>query len=139
MRYGLLLPRFPLGRRHDDRAQRSRSQPNAPFLEEGNSINSRMQIGGKTTVQGTDLADTYLATPSPGEAMSGNTVPAVATKTSPRSKIVSPEDVRRALRQRLGPRYHIPGLRSATKLVEPARCKVSPEIGHVGANLSRRF
>jgi probable HAF family extracellular repeat protein len=82
--------------------------PNAPFLEEGNSINSRGQIAGKTTVQGTPLADAYLATPSPGEAMSGNAVPALATKTSPRSRVVSPEDVRRALRQRLGSRYHIP-------------------------------
>jgi len=83
--------------------------PNAPFLENGNSINSRGQIAGKTTVQGTPLADAYLATPSPGEAMSENAVPAVATKTSPRSRVVSPEDVRRALRQRLGSRYHIPG------------------------------
>jgi probable HAF family extracellular repeat protein len=83
--------------------------PNAPFLENGNSINSRGQIAGKTTVQGTDLADAYLATPSPGEAMGENAVPAVATKTSPRSRVVSPEDVRRALRQRLGSRFHIPG------------------------------
>ena len=82
--------------------------PNAPFLEEGNSINSRGQIAGKTTVQGTPLADAYLATPSPGEAMSENAVPALATKTSPRSRVVSREDVRRALRQRLGSRYHIP-------------------------------
>jgi len=82
--------------------------PNAPFLEEGNSINSRGQIAGKTTVQGTPLADAYLATPSPGEAMSGNPVPTIATKTSPRSGAVSPADVRRALRQRLGFRYHIP-------------------------------
>jgi len=84
--------------------------PNAPFLEEGNSINSRGQIAGKTTVQGTPLADAYLATPSPGEAISENAVPAVATKSSPRSTVVSLEDVRRALRQRLGSRYHIPGL-----------------------------
>jgi len=83
--------------------------PNAPFLENGNSINSRGQIAGKTTVQGTPLADAYLATPSPGEAMSENAAPAVATKTSPRSMAVSPENVRRALRQRLGSRYHIPG------------------------------
>ena len=83
--------------------------PNAPFLENGNSINSRGQIAGKTTVQGTPLADAYLATPSPGEGMSENAVPAVTTKTSPRSKVVSPEDVRRLLRQRLSSRYHFPG------------------------------
>jgi probable HAF family extracellular repeat protein len=84
--------------------------PNAPFLEEGLSINSRGQIAGRSTVQGTDLADAYLATPRPGEGMSENAVPAVATKTSPKSRVVSPEDVRKALRQRLGSRYHIPGL-----------------------------
>jgi probable HAF family extracellular repeat protein len=78
--------------------------PNAPFLETANSINSRGQIAG-----GDDLGFACLATPSPGEAMSENAVPAVATTTSPRSRVVSPEDVRRALRHRLGSRYHIPG------------------------------
>jgi probable HAF family extracellular repeat protein len=86
--------------------------PNAPFLENANSINSRGQIAGKTTVQGTGAADAYLATPSHGEAMSENAVPALATKTSPRSRVVSTEDVRRALRQRLGFRYHIPEFRA---------------------------
>jgi len=97
--------------------------PNAPFLENGNSINSRGQIAGKTTVQGTPLADAYLATPSPGEAMSENAVPAVATKTSPRSRVVSPEDVRRKLRQRLGSPVSHSGLRSATQLVEPPKAR----------------
>src|SRR5215469_4133952 len=41
--------------------------PNAPFLENASSINSRGQIAG-----GDDLGDAYLATPSPGEAMSEN-------------------------------------------------------------------
>ena len=83
--------------------------PNAPFLEEAFSINSRGQIAGRTTVQGTDLGDAYLATPSPGEATTENIVPTRATKTSPRSKVVLSEDVRKALRQRLGSRYHIRG------------------------------
>jgi probable HAF family extracellular repeat protein len=84
--------------------------PNAPFLENGNSINSRGQIAGKTTVQGTPLADAYLATPSPGEAVSENAAPTVTNRTSPRPRVVSPEDLRRVLRQRLGFRYRIPGL-----------------------------
>ena len=37
--------------------------PDAPFLENGNSINSRGQIAGKTTVQGTPIAEAFLATP----------------------------------------------------------------------------
>ena len=41
---------------------------NAPFLENGNRINSRGQIAGKTTVQGTDIADAFLATPEPGRS-----------------------------------------------------------------------
>jgi probable HAF family extracellular repeat protein len=84
--------------------------PNAPFLENGNGINSRGQIAGKTTVQGTPLADAYLATPSPGEAVSENAAPTVTNRTSPRPKVVSPEDLRRVLRQRLDFRYRIPSL-----------------------------
>jgi probable HAF family extracellular repeat protein len=93
--------------------------PNAPYLENGNSINSRGQIAGKTTVQGTPLADAYLATPSPGEAnrqhnddnrVSENAAPTVTNTTSPKPRVVSPEDLRRVLRQRLGFQYRIPGL-----------------------------
>jgi probable HAF family extracellular repeat protein len=36
---------------------------NAPYLENANSINSRGQIAGKTTVQGTPIADAFLAIP----------------------------------------------------------------------------
>jgi probable HAF family extracellular repeat protein len=82
--------------------------PSAPFLEDANSINSRGQIAGKTTVQGTLLADAYLATPRPGEAVGENDAPAVASKTSPRPRVVLPEDIRRVLRQRLGFRAHMP-------------------------------
>jgi len=71
--------------------------PNAPFLESANSINSRGQIAGTT-----DLLHPYLATPSHGEATDE-----AATRQSHR--VASPE-IRRMLRQRLGPRYHIPGL-----------------------------
>ena len=83
---------------------------NAPFLENANSINSRGQIAGKTTVQGTPLADAYLATPSRGEAVRKNAASAVTTKNSPRPRVVLPEEIRRALRQRMGFRGHNPGL-----------------------------
>ena len=80
--------------------------PNAPFLENANSINSRGQIAGKTTVQGTPIADAFLATPSHGE-VTHETAASVAA--GERQRVASPE-IRRMLRQRLGPRYHIPGL-----------------------------
>jgi len=83
---------------------------NAPSLENANSINSRGQIAGKTTVQGTPIADAYLATPSHGEPDS-ETAPADPTAaTSQRPRVVLPENVRRMLRQRLSSRYHIPGI-----------------------------
>ena len=84
--------------------------PNAPFLENGNRINSRGQIAGKTTVQGTDIADAFLATPSPGERVGENTTPAVTPRTSPKPRIVLTQDIRRMLRQRLGSRVAIPAL-----------------------------
>ena len=93
--------------------------PNAPFLEEAFGINSHGQIAGRTTVQGTPLADAYLATPSPGEAnrqhnddnrVSENAAPTVTNTTNPTARVVSPEDLRRVLRQRLGFQYRIPGL-----------------------------
>jgi probable HAF family extracellular repeat protein len=79
--------------------------PNAPFLENGNSINSLGQIAGKTTVQGTPIADAFLATPRHCEGTHG-------TGAGERPKGVSPEKVRRMLRQRLGSRYQIPFHRS---------------------------
>lgn len=82
---------------------------NAPFLENGNSINSRGQIAGKTTVQGTPLADAYLATPSPDEP---NEI-AGATAAGERPRTLQSEQLRKTLRQRLGSRYHIPGLEAA--------------------------
>jgi probable HAF family extracellular repeat protein len=93
--------------------------PNTPFLEEAFGINSHGQIAGRTTVQGTPFADAYLATPSPGEAnrqhnddnrVRENAAPTVTNMTSPKPRVVSPEDLRRVLRQRLGFQYRIPGL-----------------------------
>jgi len=83
--------------------------PNAPFLENGNSINSLGQIAGKTTVQGTPIADAFLATPSFDEVTHG-TAASVAAGERPRG--VSPEKVRKMLRQRMGSRYQIPFLGS---------------------------
>jgi len=86
------------------------NDPNAPFLENANSINSRGQIAGKTTVQGTPIADAFLATPSPGEVNSGRNTRAAPRQTSERQKVILSEDIRKMLRQRLGPRYHIRSL-----------------------------
>jgi probable HAF family extracellular repeat protein len=82
---------------------------NAPFLENANSINSRGQIAGKTTVQGTPIADAFLATPSHGEATDETAAPAAMAATNQRPNVVLPENARKMLRQRLGSRYHIPG------------------------------
>ena len=57
--------------------------PNAPFLENGDSINSLGQIAGKTTVQGTEIADAFLATPSHGE-VTHETAASVAAGERPR-------------------------------------------------------
>jgi hypothetical protein len=83
---------------------------NAPFLENANSINSRGQIAGKTTVQGTPIADAFLASPSPGEVNSGRNTRAAPRQTSKGQKVRLSEDIRKVLRQRLGLQYHIPGL-----------------------------
>jgi len=79
--------------------------PNAPFLENGNSINSLGQIAGKTTVQGTPIADAFLATPNHCED-----IHEIGAGERPRG--MPPEKVRRMLRQRLGSRYQIPFHRS---------------------------
>jgi probable HAF family extracellular repeat protein len=76
--------------------------PNAPFLENGNGINSRGQIAGKTTVQGTPIADAFLATPSHGEAASETANPARHGQTSQRLRVVLPQTVRKLLQQRPG-------------------------------------
>ena len=82
----------------------------APFLENANSINSRGQIAGKTTVQGTEIADALLATPSNGNPGSETAAADQAAATSQKPKGVLSENVHKMLQQRLGSRSHIPGV-----------------------------
>ena len=90
--------------------------PKAPFLENGNSINSRGQIAGKTTVQGTQIADAFLAIPCDDEQGDVETCKDRADGTAAFSRDTSqrepgiPENLGKMLEQRLGRRYHIPGL-----------------------------
>lgn len=91
------------------------AQANAPFLENANSINSRGQIAGKTTVQGTDIADAFLATPSHDQVPSGSTTPAARAEAVQNPTADKRENVRRLLRQRLGHRYQIPGLAASPR------------------------
>ena len=88
--------------------------PNAPFLETGNGINSRGQIAGKTTVQGTGIADAYLANPCHAEKESceqqDQGKSAERGEKGEKVKATPRENVRKLLQQRLGSRYHIPGL-----------------------------
>jgi probable HAF family extracellular repeat protein len=98
--------------------------PDAPFLENGNSVNSRGQIAGKTTVQDTPIAEAFLATPcdhqgahesedcedaSEGRASKalGSSVPARRPACT-RPARMTPEMLA-VLRARLAHRYHIPG------------------------------
>ena len=80
-------------------------EPNAPFLENADSINSRGQIAGKTTVQGTPVADAFLATPSYGEVASEGAARAATVATSQKPRVVLPENVRRMLRRRMARWY----------------------------------
>ena len=73
--------------------------PNAPFLENANSINSRGQIAGKTTVQGTPIADAFLASPNHRQTTDETAAPRETTETR---KATLPENVSKMLRQRLG-------------------------------------
>jgi probable HAF family extracellular repeat protein len=98
--------------------------PDAPFLENGNSINSRGQIAGKTTVQGTPIAEAFLATPCGHEgahniqscegASEGTASKALGSSVAARRPAGTPPDrftpeMVAALRARLGHRYHIRG------------------------------
>jgi probable HAF family extracellular repeat protein len=76
--------------------------PTAPYLENGNSINSRGQFAGKTTVQGTPIADAYLSTPSHGEPDSETAPADPRAATSQEPRVVLPENVRKMLLQRRG-------------------------------------
>jgi probable HAF family extracellular repeat protein len=91
--------------------------PTAPYLENGNSINLRGQIAGKTTVQGTPIADAYLAIPCDDDHSDKEGCEEQARgKSAERGEIgekvkdTPAENVRKLLQQRLGSRYHIPSL-----------------------------
>jgi probable HAF family extracellular repeat protein len=91
--------------------------PTAPYLENGNSINLRGQIAGKTTVQGTPIADAYLATPcnddhsdKEGCEEQARGESAERGEIGEKVKVTPPENVRKLLQQRLGSRYHLPGV-----------------------------
>lgn len=96
----------------------------APFLENGNSINSRGQIAGKTTVQGTPIAEAFLATPcdhegahkiehcesaSEGTASKASGSSVLARRPSGTRPCRLTPEMLAALRARLGHRYRIPG------------------------------
>jgi probable HAF family extracellular repeat protein len=84
--------------------------PNAPFLENANNINSLGQIAGKTTVQGTEIADAFLATPTHGEPVSESATSNQAVATSQEPRVILRENVHKMLQQRLGSRSHNPRL-----------------------------
>jgi probable HAF family extracellular repeat protein len=84
--------------------------PDSPlFLIEADSINSRGQIAGWALQTSTDEIHPYMVTPSQGGTGESATL-AARGETSERPKVVLPENVRKMLRQRLGSRFHIPGL-----------------------------
>jgi probable HAF family extracellular repeat protein len=74
------------------------STRNAPLLENAFAINSRGQIAGKTTVQGTPLADAFLATPNHEQSVAE---PAVTTRPSPTRQALTSEEIRNLIRWRL--------------------------------------
>jgi len=80
------------------------------FLIQANDNNSRGQIVGFALQISTGEVHAFLATPTNGFAASENATPAARGETSKSPKVVLPENVRKMLRQRLGSRFHIPGL-----------------------------
>jgi len=80
------------------------------FLIAGFSINSRGQIAGIAFEISTGQVHGFLATPSHGHGTGENATLAARGATSERPKVVLPENVRKMLQQRLGSRFHIPGL-----------------------------
>jgi len=80
------------------------------LLEAQGRINSRGQIAGFASLTGTDEVHAFLATPSHGHGAGENATLAARGATNKSPKVVLPENVRKMLRQRLGSRYHIPGL-----------------------------
>ena len=74
------------------------------------NINSRGQIVGLGVVKSTGELHAFLLTPSNGEAVDESAASALSGNISERPKVFLPENVRQLLRQRMGSRYHIPGL-----------------------------
>jgi probable HAF family extracellular repeat protein len=101
--------------------------PNAPFLENANSINSRAQIAGKTTAQGTPIADAFLAIPTP-DGVTTNP-PATQRRTSAR-RILHPEGTQIVPRwRRLGYGRFLAGpqkLRTGSPLISAPIASLSP-------------
>jgi probable HAF family extracellular repeat protein len=74
-------------------------------------IDSRGEIVGLGIQKSTGELRGFLLTSSNGGAAGEGTAAAAPDNVSPRTKVVLPENIRRALiQQRLGHRYHIPGL-----------------------------
>jgi probable HAF family extracellular repeat protein len=72
-------------------------------------INSRGEIVGLGVQKSTGELHAFLLTPSNGEVAGKSAAATEPGNISERPKVVLPENVRRALRQRLSRRYHIPG------------------------------
>jgi probable HAF family extracellular repeat protein len=82
--------------------------PDSPwFLIEALGINDRGQIAGPAFNTSTGAFHGYLATPVQG---SEDLPPAAGSTISQSRKVIIPENIRKMLQQRLGRRYHIPGL-----------------------------
>jgi probable HAF family extracellular repeat protein len=80
------------------------------FLLIAEVINSRGEIAGSGVQTSTGEVHGFLATPIHSEAGSESAAPAAQGESGQNSKVALPENVRKMLRQRLGSRYHIPGI-----------------------------
>jgi len=84
------------------------------LLEATGKINSRGEIAGIGFQSSTGEVHAFLATPNNDEVASQNATPVVAGAGRQSPRVALPENVRKALRQQLGHRYHIPGLGMGT-------------------------
>jgi len=80
------------------------------FLIQAFSNNSRGQIAGLALQISTGQLRGFLLTPSHGQGTGENATLAARGAISKNPEVVLPENVRKMLRQRLGSRFHIPGL-----------------------------
>jgi probable HAF family extracellular repeat protein len=107
------------------------------FLLSAFSNNSRGEIVGEAFQPSTGEVHAYLAIPSNSESTSENAAPASRGEVSERPKVIIPENVRKQLRQRLGPRYHVPNPKpaeSGTGSKETAEQPLSCTAGNGMAN-----